>query len=451
MNYYSQGYEIVAKNRMINYYNLNGNCDSGIDIDFVLAKNDQDVNNFKAMIPKDNAEAPFNLRINAKVNYDVKRVLLGFDGKDYYIIYSTVTEDTTVSATIDNRRSSLAIKFIDEKTNELLPNCSVGIDGIVYSIDNTGDKILSKIGKGVVNAKILGVNDDYYVPKDWNSEVLINVKFRENHVEYIKLPHKAGSLKIKTNLEGVEYEIYDKDSNLSQTFFTDDDGDFYIDSLNTGDYILKQVNCPEGYKTIDDIKFTIEHEDECFLELMNEELPKFDGNTEDNKNDSDDKENNDDVEDNIETEDKNQENDIKYKDDTETKDENNEPSNNTEDKKQNNGENDDTDNIANDKDYSKDKDGNHKLSSDNKKYESQDKTDKEIGETKESINTETKSDIMNTDNETSFSNYERICREDRRLPRTGNDYFIEKLIFCDLLLFMLFVCILNYRKLELKN
>lgn len=434
-SYYSQDYEMKIKNRKVNYYNLRGS--SKDKLDFVFMMGDEDVNKitFKTMIPKDKAEMSFDLRISADVNYNVKRVFLGFDGKDYYIIYSTVTENTSISSTIDNRRSSLAIKFIDEETKELVSDCVVAVNGTSYNIDNTGSKILNKVGKEVIKAKILSVNNDYYVPDSWNNEVDINIKFREDHVEYIQIPHKAGSLKVETNLNDVEYGIYDLDNNLVKECLTDSNGNFYIESLNTGNYILKQISCKDGYKFVDDIEFIVKHNNECFLEFMNEEIPKSDVDNDENE----DKDNSSNIEDNV---DKEQDDKEDIKDDDKV----DEPSSDTDDNDlKDNVEHDNDDNKQDGSAYDNEEDNSNKSNSN-----AEDKKNEYEGEL-DDINTGN-SDNVNDDIKLNvqFDNYGGMGRVDRILPRTGNDYFIERLIFSDLCAFVIFICVFNYNRLRLK-
>lgn len=78
-----------------------------------------------------------------------------------------------------------------------------------------------------------------------------------------------GSLIISTNVQESTYKIYNLNSEIIGTYVSEN-GKIFIDEINSGEYILKQISVSEGYKLSKDIKFKINTNETTTLSIKND-------------------------------------------------------------------------------------------------------------------------------------------------------------------------------------
>ena len=155
-----------------------------------------------------------------------------------------------------------------------------------YTTDENGQIILKYLAAGSYRiqetATIPGyILDDtiYDFTVDENGMVIV-----ENEEE----PQESGSIMVENDftkiqiskqdattgkeLPGAELELIRKDSGKIIDKWTSGEEPHYIDTLETGDYILRETIAPKGYKVAQDVTFTVEPTGEVQKVVMKDEL-----------------------------------------------------------------------------------------------------------------------------------------------------------------------------------
>ena len=349
--------------------------------------------------------------------------------KNYKTRVLSLEEEKRLFAELHNRNSTLALNFIDEETEENIYGIKVEVDEQLNFIDPYQNIVKTDIPESMVHVKVISLPKDYEIE---NEDYDIRIVYNENHVETIKLKHKKGKVEVTTNAGDAEYEIYDAESNKIIPYVIQDDGNIYIAQINTGEYRLKQINVNSKYELAKDIEFTIEHNETTRI-MVHNELKES------------------------EEDERNKENDQLEQEDKDTNPKENENKENTQKEVEEEKSND---KVEENKTQSKDEGKNKDEIKDNKNEEQEGKEneiDKE--EQKPNLDEDNKDDIKEieekleekpkeTDNngikiQEEIKNEETKEEDIEKLPRTGNDYFIIKIIFTNLILFTFCILILK--------
>ena len=150
------------------------------------------------------------------------------------------------------------------KTDTVMPNCrfvlyKIGINNVVinkeigtYITDNNGQIILGDLSYGKYKLVEKSAPLGYSLCKDYEFE-LKPEDTDKNIVLYDK--ERAGSVGINKRdkndnpIENAKFSIYSKGdlSNPLQTITTDVNGNGVFDNLQWGEYVIKEIEAPEGY------------------------------------------------------------------------------------------------------------------------------------------------------------------------------------------------------------
>ncbi len=389
------GYKIIEKSYApVNYYIANTKDGKGQE---VFGSNEKE---FKVMVPEDEIEDIFTINLKVEICYETEKLLEGTDGTNKYIILSKEIENSVMDAQLRNGYSSLNLNFIDEETDKKIYGCVVEIQGNRYEIKEQNQEILNDILKSDIQMKIIYIPDEYYIE---NEELQIEINHKERHIENIKLKHKKGNLDITTKAGEATYEIYDDEANLIGTYETDQQGKVYIENIDIGNYTIKQTKVKKGYQLVEDSMVPILHNETCYVTIVNQEEEK--------KPDEPEKPKEEDKKDEGKGEEIN----------PPKEDQNVEPPEQIEEPKE---------------DKEQDKKDEIEEKTDNKEHTNEDKTPEKIEESEEEKkHTQEESKEENNKSNTLFKKEEQIST----LPRTGNDYFIFKILLADIIIFLLIV------------
>lgn len=395
-NYYSIAYQVITENCHLK------NCfiawtiglqDDAIITDLETIENKRYFDDkFKLMIPKENANDEFIVELQV-------------------VIYFTLDNEEQVHSinrfmSLDSRKSSLEVDVVDSKSNKPIKDVKIEIENCEfytnekYVSSKNGKVFVDRIGKGDTIIKILNV------PKEYNTieEQKINIQYDKYERYTIKLEHKKGNLNIN-NLPEASFAIYDEQGNLLGEYLTNSKGIIEIQDLNTGKYILKQIKVPNGYKKIEDISFEIKENETLKIGILNIKLPEEQNPSDRPEPDEDNKI--EEPKDELPSDNVDNTNEEEPKVPEEEEDETNEVEENIPEEK-----------IEEDK-----KAGNEEEIEDNT-------TTEKIPEDIDSI----------TNPKQNQSN-----KNMKKLPRTGSDYFEIKLIIFELIVFILYILIINLK------
>lgn len=259
-------YKIIEKSYVpVNYYIAN------LDTSEEQEKFSKEEQGFKIIVPENDIKDIFTIDIKVQIDYETESSLEGTDGINKYIILSKENESSVMDAQLRNWYSSLNLNFVDEETGKNIYGCIVEIQGNRYEINEQNQEVLNDILKSDVKMKIIYIPDNYYVE---NTEYQIEINHKERHIENIKLKHKKGNLDITTKAGEATYEIYDDEQRQIGTYETDEEGKVYIENIDIGNYTIKQIKVKDGYQLVGDSTILILYNKTCYVTIVNLEEKK---------------------------------------------------------------------------------------------------------------------------------------------------------------------------------
>lgn len=358
---------------------------------------------FKIMVPKEETE--FSGKIQIVLSFKLKK--------------EEQIREIDRFIEFDSRKSSLEIDVVDDKNNKPIKGVEIDLENCEfftnekYTSNDKGKIFVDRIGKGEVIIRVIELPKEYNMPEIQH----MNIAYNKDEKYTIKLEHKKGNLMID-NMPNSSFAVYDMEENLIGEYFTDNKGKIEVQNLNTGEYILKQIEAAEGYEKIDDMKIEIEENLTLKIGILNKELPKEEKPTD-------------------KTEDKEElKEDIEIKPGEKPKDE--VPSGSEENKKEEVVKKPE-DNIQKE-DNKKDETIKDKPSEN--KPEEKIEEDKKAGNEEAIENEETPKEIASITKPKQNQNNKNL----NKLPRTGSDYFEIKLLIFDLVVCILYIFVMSLKK-----
>lgn len=213
-------------------------------------------NTFKIMVPKENREEPFEIQIETMLNIYIDRIYLASNGTHRFIVYKKEKGKSNIQLNLYNTLSDLSVNLIDKDTKEKIAEGIIKIEDNEYIISKLNNVILYGLGKGQISVNFIKVPDNYVKPNDG---YIIDIGYKDSHIENIEVEHKKGELLITSNVNEAVYDIYNSDNQYINSYKTDDKGIIHIDKINIGSYKLTQNKDILGYKKIEDISFEINY------------------------------------------------------------------------------------------------------------------------------------------------------------------------------------------------
>lgn len=218
---------------------------------------------FKIMVPKENIWGDCIVKVcyNKEIeSYPIYYTASKIEGKQNYIILldKTEKEEGKVDFKVNGYRSSIKIIKTDEETGK-------PIEGVKFQIsydygvkmgtpvtDKNGVAILKNLHQGRMIVKEIDTNEEYVLD---DTEYKVNLEYNQAWILNIKNKHKKGTIEIEKvdkddnniHIDGVEFDLIDKDGNIAQHLITDENGKASA-SVNTGEYTLKEIKTKEEYK-----------------------------------------------------------------------------------------------------------------------------------------------------------------------------------------------------------
>ncbi len=204
-------------------------------------------------------------------------------------IYLEIKWNETTELELSNEKNKGKIEIIkvDKDNNE------IKIPGVKFGIYNQKNELLESIitneNGEAISSSLPIYNNEYYIQeletdeKYVLNEEKIKIVLKENEIATIKFENelKKGNLELlkldkdtKEPLENVEFELYDSQDNLINTYKTNEEGKIFIENLIAKDnYYLKEVKTKDGYKLLEEnIYFNIIYNETTKLEIENEKI-----------------------------------------------------------------------------------------------------------------------------------------------------------------------------------
>lgn len=339
-----------------------------------------------------------------------------------------IVRNSTLKLRVDETGKLIGVENVTVEIKEI----QTGISKL-YTTNEEGIIFIEEMAAGEITINVISVPDEYILN---TTEYRIQIRENTKEVYSIALNHAVGSLLIKCK-PWTTYYIYDSEGILLGEYGIGDEGEQYISIIDTGDYVLKQKKLGEE-ETIEDLEFTINKNELCIIDLL-----ELQGVITSDNNETEDTEKTDDNIENAE------ESADMEKDNIET-------GNDTQDKEEN---------VNNDDEILEEIKDNLEIEKEENSVINNIKGDEELENKEENENTldiieqDTMPEKIETDN-LEITEEEIISNEDKvenisnldKLPRTGNDYFITKIVITDVLVLaiFLFIIILYKKKTDYK-
>ena len=477
-SYYSQEYNIYIDNVEIQSYRIDiiegfpeGTFVANINTGEKQEEFGLNETKFKIMVPADKAEEDFIGKFKAYMDFRSYTTYYTSEGN---LLTMDVSDSKEQFIKFDNRHSSLKINVIDAETLKGINGVTIQVKDNAFQLtselvtDKSGKALVDKIGRCKASIKVINVPNEYVIT---GIEEQKEIGYKENSVYNLELKRKKGSLCIENNAINSIFEIYNSKGVLVGKYPTDDDGLIEIDELDIGNYLLIQKQLPKGYLPVEDQIFTIYDGQISYLFIMNE-MEEIESPNEDNqdkvleegnssKDELDRNPEKDEPEDN--EQDKELE-ETKPNEDNLNKAPEEKPNEDEQTKKPQNGGEPEADKNNNIKEESTIQDdtkieeskedsnktptikGEENISNDkynNSKEQEQD-NEKETNNKSSENEKDTKTDII--DKQSSIDKVNLST-----LPRTGDDYFLVKVILLDIFIAVVFLLIINHKKQSAKK
>lgn len=169
---------------------------------------------------------------NKKINADVKVIKIDIDTGDSLegVTFEVTDRDGNRAVGVDGKEIDLLVTGEDGTASVNLPLGEYKIK----EVDTLDEYVLGDF------------EEDFEIAGEENEEDLVfevqNKKI-EGSLQVIKTDNETGDV-----LEGAEFEVIDSKGNVIEKITTDDKGKASLSGLEYGEYSIKEVKSPEGYK-----------------------------------------------------------------------------------------------------------------------------------------------------------------------------------------------------------
>lgn len=290
-NYYSQEYRINAPVETSQYtITSTAGLPSGSRITD-LAGNEKTTfsgsENFKVQIPKDKLSSDINAIINVKGKSKTYPVFYGatrIPGTQDYLVTYDPFGDTTGRANLNIKTNTGKLQIIktDDETFEPIANVTFGLyttDGTEVARATTNSAGIAEFNNLYQNSyvvKELATNENYILNEiDFD----VNVSFNKTTQIEVENEHKKGNVKIykvdkdnnKITLGNVEFDLYSEEfDKVIGTYYTDVNGEIYIEGLRTGNFSLIEKNTGKWYNLAENTEIKVEWNETTNVTIENE-------------------------------------------------------------------------------------------------------------------------------------------------------------------------------------
>lgn len=242
---------------------------------------------FKVMIPKSQLSSDINVTISVKAKCKVYPVFYGetrISGtQDYLVTYDAFGEiEGKATMNIATNTGKLQVIKTDDETFEPIENVTFGLyktDGTEVARATTNSEGIAEFKNLYQNSYILkelSTNEDYILS---NVEFDVNVEYNKTTQIEVENEHKKGNLKVykvdkdnnKISLGNVEFDLYSEEfDKVIGTYYTDVNGEIYIENLRIGNYLLIEKNTGRWYNLAEDTDVVVEWNETTSVTIENE-------------------------------------------------------------------------------------------------------------------------------------------------------------------------------------
>ena len=273
--YYSQEYRLASTSDFSNYEisKVTGLPSGGFisDINGNKSNRFKKGNNFKVMIPKEKMTEDYEVKLTAKAECKSYVVLEGkttVSNTQNYVVtageFATATTEETLNIKVN--KASIVLNKVQEDTDIPVPDVKFGLykdKKLVQekTTDKNGKIKFENLYPGKYILKEIEANEDYILDTTEHElelkykeekEITVSNKLKPGQVKIIKVDSENNEIKI----EGVKFQVLDKDGNVLETIITDENGEAITQKYSLKQYediYLKEIETNSNYVLNDEI------------------------------------------------------------------------------------------------------------------------------------------------------------------------------------------------------
>ena len=273
--YYSQEYKLVSTSDFNSYEisKATGLPSGGYVSDMNGNKSTKfkKGNNFKVIIPKEKMIEDYEVKLTAKAECKSYVVLEGkttVSNTQNYVVtageFATATTEEVLNIKVN--KASIVLNKVQEDTEIPVPDVKFGLykdKNLVQekTTDKNGKIKFENLYPGKYILKEIEANEDYILD---TTEHELELKYKEEKEITISNKLKPGQVKVikvdsdnnKIKIEGVKFQVLDKDGNVLETIITDENGEAITQKYSLKQYeeiYLKEIETNSNYVLNDKI------------------------------------------------------------------------------------------------------------------------------------------------------------------------------------------------------
>ena len=244
-------------------------------------------NNFELVIPKSSMDRDINTTINITTKCKTSPVFFGktnISGSQNYAITTDPYGDYAAKTNLNVKTNTGEIKIVktDDETHKAVEGVTFELskeDGTVIANATTnsdGIATFPSLYRGKYILRDTATNDKYILNENTFD---VEVEYNRTSTLNIENEHKKGNVKVykidKDNnrvvLGNVEFQLYSHEfEKVIGTYYTDVDGELFIENLRVGDYSLIETKTNKWYNLANDTDVEIEWNLTKELQIENE-------------------------------------------------------------------------------------------------------------------------------------------------------------------------------------
>ena len=228
-------------------------------------------NNFKVIIPKEKMIEDYEVKLTAKAECKSYVVLEGkttVSNTQNYVVtageFATATTEEVLNIKVN--KASIVLNKVQEDTEIPVPDVKFGLykdKNLVQekTTDKNGKIKFENLYPGKYILKEIEANEDYILD---TTEHELELKYKEEKEITISNKLKPGQVKVikvdsdnnKIKIEGVKFQVLDKDGNVLETIITDENGEAITQKYSLKQYeeiYLKEIETNSNYVLNDKI------------------------------------------------------------------------------------------------------------------------------------------------------------------------------------------------------
>lgn len=287
-------YQEMSVSSFVNMGSYNVTATNGLpDGSKIVNMNNQDQTafgggeHFKVAIPTNKVVNNMDVTVAVRARCETYPAFFGSapssNLQNYALTFDPMADEQGIAQfTIDTHKSTIKVIKEDAELKYRIPNVVFDFkyaDGEVigrYTTDSNGEITIEKLRPGTVIAKELET-DQNYILNDKEQEIYLS--YADSQVKSIENERKRGNLQVykvdkdnnKVTLGNVEFDLYSHEQQkVIGTYYTDVNGEIYIEDLRVADYSLIEKKTNKWYNLSKDTELKIEWKKTTEVTVENE-------------------------------------------------------------------------------------------------------------------------------------------------------------------------------------